>query len=70
MATPFVQGRLRNEKLSGVLSTTCAHCDLPIEVEITSAMGLRVITEGATPLISTPMVNLKKLKDPSIVDAF
>ena len=56
--------------MSGVLSTTCAHCDQSIEVEVNSDMGFRVITQGATPLISTPMVNLKKLKDPSIVDAF
>jgi hypothetical protein len=67
---PFVQGRLRNEKLSFVIETQCGHCQEPIQLEIDSEMNYRVITAGAQPVIYAPMVDFDKLEDPSIIDGF
>lgn len=53
-----------------MLTTACAHCGWPLEIEIDSRLGLRVLTAGAKPLISTPFVSLKRLKAPNIIDAF
>jgi hypothetical protein len=70
LATPFVQGRLRKEPLSIVARTRCAHCDRPLGLEIDSELRCRVDGEGAKPLVFVPLVNFRKLKDPSIIDAF
>jgi hypothetical protein len=53
-----------------VLQTECGHCGKPIEIEIDSDLGVRVLSEGARPLLSSPFVNFKKLKAPNIIDAF
>jgi hypothetical protein len=69
VATPFVQGRLRGEDLRGVIDTECAHCGLPIRVEIDSHLNYRVQTDGASPLVCTPFVEVSGLT-PSIIDGF
>jgi hypothetical protein len=65
-----VQGQLRGEDLSFTIETSCAHCGEPIHIEIDSDLSYRVVEEGAAPLIRVPMVDLAKLDDPSIIDAF
>ena len=70
MATPFVQGQLRDEPLIVLVETECAHCGQPIEIEIDGDLNCRVLSEGADPLIFTPMVDFAALEDPSIIDAF
>ena len=70
MATPFVQGRLRGKPLTVLVETECAHCGQPMEIELDSDLNYRVLTEGAAPLIFTPMVDFGTLEDPSIIDAF
>ena len=70
VATPFVQGRLRNQKLSAVIETECAHCARPISIELNSDLQLRVLSQGARPVLVSPAVNFDKLKDPSIIHAF
>ncbi len=65
-----MQGRLRKRKLSGLLTTECGHCGRPIEIEIDSELRLKVLSQGARPLISAPLVNLRKTKEPSIIDIF
>jgi hypothetical protein len=46
------------------------HCGQPIHIEMDSALKYRVVEEGAAPLVHVPMVDLHKLEDPSIIDAF
>jgi|SaaInlStandDraft_3_1057020.scaffolds.fasta_scaffold379582_1 hypothetical protein len=70
MATPFVQGKLRDEHLTVLLETECAHCGQTIEIEVDSSLNYRVLSDGAEPLIFTPMVDFATLEDPSIIDAF
>ena len=67
---PFVQGRLRGEHLSFVIHTECAHCARPMRIEIDSELQYRVVETGADPYVFIPLVNLGKLADPSIIDAF
>ncbi len=72
---PFVQGQLRGEYLSFVIETECAHCHRLIHIEIDSDLKYKVIQPAseppdAEPLIFSPMVDFKELKDPSITDAF
>jgi len=70
MAVPFVQGHLRGEQLSFVVETECGHCHQPIHIEIDSDLRYRVVEKEAEPMIYVPLVDLQKLDDPSIIDAF
>ncbi len=70
MATPFVQGRLRQEKLAVTVRSECACCGRPIELEIDSEMHCRVLSEGASPLLTVPMVDFRRLEAPNIIDDF
>jgi hypothetical protein len=70
IALPFVQGRLREEKLSATIQTECAHCHQPFQLEIDSELTIRILTPGADPVLFIPMVDFDRLEDPSITDAF
>jgi hypothetical protein len=70
VALPFVQGRLRKKALSVAITTECAHCGEAIHLEIDSELNVRVVEEGATPLVFVPLLDLAKLEDPSIIDGF
>ncbi len=70
---PFVQGHLRNEPVAISIETECAHCSRSIRIELNSEPDGELnhcVVEGADPLIFVPHVDFKKLKDPSIIDAF
>ena len=67
---PFVQGHLRGERLSFVIQTECKHCQQPIHIEIDSELQYSVLQEGAEPLVYVPLVDVKKLDEPSIIDGF
>jgi hypothetical protein len=65
-----VQGQLRKEPLVCTVTTSCAHCDQPIHMEIDSSLHFKVAEAAAKPLVFVPMVDFDRLKDPSIIDAF
>ena len=65
-----MQGQLRGEPLTVVVTTQCAHCAQPLHLEIDSELNYRVKEDGAEPLVFSPMVDFGKLEDPSIIDAF
>ena len=65
-----MQGRLRQEFLSFTIETECAHCRQSLHLELDSDLNYRVVETGAAPLVYAPMVDFKKLKDPSIIDSF
>ena len=52
-----------------MIDTECAHCEVPISLEVDSNLDYRVRSEGATPLVCTPFVNVAELT-PSIIDGF
>jgi hypothetical protein len=65
-----VQGQLREEPLTFVIETECAHCQQPLRLEFDGDLNYRIVERGAQPLISVPMVDIGKLEDPNIIDAF
>jgi len=65
-----VQGRLRNENLSVLVKTECAHCSKPMEIEIDSDLNYEVKEEGCEPVVFVPEVNLFELEEDSIIDSF
>jgi hypothetical protein len=70
MATPFVQGRLRNAFLSCTIRTECGHCRQKMMIELDSELNHRILEGPANPLVFLPFVDLPQVKDPSIIDAF
>ena len=64
-----MEGNLWDRGLKATIDSECAHCREPIRVEVTSGLQARALSEGATPLISTPFVDLMNL-GPSIIDGF
>ncbi len=70
MAVSFVQGQLRNEKLSARIETECAHCHQPLRLEIDSDLKIKSVEPGAQPLVFAPLVDFGALQDHSIIDAF
>jgi hypothetical protein len=65
-----VQGQLRREKLTVQIDTECGHCHASLHLEVDSDLNYRVQEAEAAPLLFVPMMNLRKLKAPSIIDAF
>jgi hypothetical protein len=53
---PFVQGRLRQESLSFVIETECAHCREPIRIEMDSKMQYRLAEPAKEPVVYVPML--------------
>ncbi len=51
------------------IDTACAHCGIPIHLDVDSNLNHRVRTDGASPLVCTPFVDVSELT-PSIIDGF
>ena len=69
-ATPFVQGRLREEKVSVTVDTECAHCQRSMRLTIDSAMNWSCPEADCRPVLFVPEVDFSRLEDPSIIEAF
>ena len=67
---PFVQGQLREETLSFLIETECGHCHRPLHIEIDSALRYSVQEEDAVPVLSAPLIDLRRLDEPNIIDSF
>jgi hypothetical protein len=67
---PFVQGQISGERASAVIETECGHCHQPLHVEIDSELEFRVVEEGAEPLVYVPLLDVRSLDEPSIIDSF
>jgi hypothetical protein len=65
-----VQGQLRQETLSVTVNTECAHCSRPMEIQIDGDLNYAVKEEGCEPIVFVPDVNLFKIEDESIINAF
>ena len=70
MATPFVQGRLRHEHLMVTVNSQCAHSGEALEIQIDSGLNYQVLKGGDKPIVFVPDVDLFKLKDDNIIEAF
>ena len=69
MATPFVQGHLRNEFVSVEIETKCKHCNQDIHITVDSAMQFSVV-EHAAPLVFMPDTDWEHFNQRSIIDTY
>jgi len=65
-----VQGQLREENLTFIIQTECAHCGKELRIEMDSELNTSVSDPAAKPLVFVPLVDFKKSDDPSIIDIF
>jgi hypothetical protein len=65
-----VQGHLRQEPVTIRVETACAHCGEPMHLEIDQEMKCRCLEGGPAPIIFVPEVDLNRLKQPHIIEAF
>jgi len=67
MAAPFVEGRLRNERLTAEIETSCAHCDEPMLLRVDSELHFDVEPADAAPLVFEPRVDWSGFTEPNII---
>jgi len=67
---PFVQGRLRGEKLSIDLESECAHCGKPLHISIDSELNSQVREKDAEPLLFEPDVDWDAFKGANIINDY
>jgi hypothetical protein len=65
-----VQGQLRGEPLGFLIETTCAQSGQLIQIEIDGQLVYHVRQDDADPIVFVPLMDVDKLKDPSIIDVF
>jgi len=65
-----VQGRLRRESLSFNIRTECACCGREIRFSMNSDLTFTLADNTSDPVFFVPMVDLTKLKAPSIIEDF
>ena len=70
MAVPFVQGQLRNEKISAKIKTECAHCQQPIHMTVDSESNYELHANDAQPLVFGPHINWETFAEPNIIHAY
>ena len=70
MATPFVQGKLRNETLSFDIESECECCKKPIQFTMRHDLSYTLADPSSDPIFFVPLVDFTRLKAPSIIDRF
>jgi hypothetical protein len=65
-----VQGRLHGEDLTFNIKTECACCGREIRFNMKSDLSYSLADETSDPMFFVPMVDLTRLKAPSIIDDF
>ena len=69
IAALYVQGRLRGETLAATLDTQCAQSGRALKMRVDSDLHVEVLTAGASPVVSVPLVDFKNLGLTVIYDA-
>ena len=67
MATPFVQGALRKEALSGWIETECAHCGQELHIKVDSNCDWTVAEPDANPLLFVPEIDWQHFSKANII---
>ena len=70
MATPFVQGQLRDETLTIDIETSCGHCDRKINIRLDSDGKWDLQQTDAAPLVFEPSIDWKTFTKPNIIDDY
>jgi len=69
IAVPFVQGLIRGERVSGRITTECAHCRQSLHIDLDSKFEFRVDEKGASPVVFAPLWDIEPGAR-SIIDGF
>ena len=67
LATPFVQGRLREEKLEVTVVTECSQTGRELRLQIDSDLNCRVLSPGADPYVFEPHLDWSRFTAPNII---
>ena len=67
MATPFVQGRLREERLEVTAITACSQTGRELRLVIDSELDIQVLSPGARPYLFEPHLDWQAFAAPSII---
>ena len=67
MATPFVQGRLRGERLSVEIETECVHCGQELHLTLDSELRWSVKENDAKPLLFEPEIDWERFEGANII---
>ena len=70
MATPFVQGRLRNEYLSVEIATQCVHCGQQLHLTVDSEMNWSIRERDAQPIFFVPEINWQHFTGTTITEDY
>jgi hypothetical protein len=70
LATPFVQGRLRDERLSVEVETGCAHCGQGLHLTLDSELNWSIKESNANPLVFMPDVDWEHFEAPNIINDY
>jgi hypothetical protein len=65
-----VQGQLREGPLLVRLTTECAHCSRPLQMEIDRELNFHVDEEAVEPLVFMPHVDWGTFKEPNIIQRY
>lgn len=65
-----MQGKLRNQPMSFVIESHCAHSGRPIRIELDNGLNLLSVESGADPYIFIPSIDLSNIAEESIIDVF
>ncbi len=65
-----MQGRLRNERLTVEIATSCAHCARPMHIEVDERFDWRVKEPGADPHLFLPHIDWKSFLGQNIIGDF
>ena len=67
LATPFVQGRLREEKLEVEVVTECSQTGCELRLQIDSDLNCAVLSPGADPYVFEPHLDWSSFTAPNII---
>lgn len=70
MATSFVQGRLRRERLVVQIESECAHCGRRINLIVDSDLNWSLRGRRARPLLFEPEIDWRYFRGRHIIDDY